>query len=140
MLFGTGLCAAGLLSLFYLTFVSRGKTSLAGDVPVGLTGECLCHPKALHASEFITGIPRPAIALNPDQDEDIVLREVLMKLSKTQSLAVRVYFSSAQVSSWSTTAEQQRGRNETFDDLPDQYDFQICIWTNTRNLHVKICQ
>lgn len=38
--------AAGLLSLFYPKFVSRGKTSLAGDVPVGLTGECHCHPES----------------------------------------------------------------------------------------------
>lgn len=69
MLFGTGLCAAGLLSLFYPKFVSRGKTSLAGDVPAGLAGECLCHPKALHASELITRIPRPAIALNPNESQ-----------------------------------------------------------------------
>lgn len=46
--------AAGLLSLFYPKFVSRGKTSLAGDVPAGLAGECLCHPRAVHASELIT--------------------------------------------------------------------------------------
>lgn len=69
MLLGTGWCAAGLLSLFYPKFVSRGKTSLAGDVPVGLTGECLCHPKALHASELITRIPRPANALNPNESK-----------------------------------------------------------------------
>lgn len=50
VLLGTGLCAAGLLSLFYPKFVSRGKTSLAGDVPAGLTGEFLCHPESSHAS------------------------------------------------------------------------------------------
>lgn len=61
--------AAGLLSLFYPNFVSRGKTSLAGDVPVGLAGECLCHPRVLHASELIT-IPRPAIMLNPNEYEN----------------------------------------------------------------------
>lgn len=72
MLFGTGLCAAGLLSLFYPKFVSRGKTSLAGDVPVGLTGERLCHPEALHAGELITRIPRPGIAPNPNESEHIV--------------------------------------------------------------------
>lgn len=66
MLPGTGLCAAGLLSLFYPKFVSRGKTSLAGDVPAGLAGECLCHPKAAHASELMTRIPRPAAAPNPN--------------------------------------------------------------------------
>lgn len=54
--------ATGLLSLFYPKFVSRGKTSLAGDMPVGL-GECLCHPRVLHASELIT-IQRPATMLN----------------------------------------------------------------------------
>lgn len=53
VLFGTSLCAAGLLSLFYHNFVSRGKTSLAGDMPVGLTGECLCHTEALYAGELI---------------------------------------------------------------------------------------
>lgn len=46
--------SAGLLSLFYPKFVSRGKTSLAGDVPAGLAGERLCHPRAVHASELIT--------------------------------------------------------------------------------------
>lgn len=46
--------AAGLLSLFYPKFVSRGKTSLAGDVPAGLAGERLCHRRAVHASELIT--------------------------------------------------------------------------------------
>lgn len=70
MLFGTGLCAAGLLSLFYPKFVSRGKTSLAGDVPVGLAGERLCHPEALHASDLITRIRRPAIARNPNESEN----------------------------------------------------------------------
>lgn len=54
--------AAGLLSLFYPKFVSRGKTSLAGDVPAGLAGECLCHPRAKDASELISGIVRPAVA------------------------------------------------------------------------------
>lgn len=44
VLFGTGLCAAGLLSLLYLKFVSWGKTLLKGEVPAGLTRECLCHP------------------------------------------------------------------------------------------------
>lgn len=58
--------AAGLLSLFYPKFVSRGKTSLAGDVPVGLAGECLCHPRVLHASELIR-ILRPAITLKPNE-------------------------------------------------------------------------
>lgn len=61
--------AAGLLSLLYPKFVSRGKTSLAGDVPAGLAGECLCHPRVLHASELIT-IPRPAIMLNPNEYEN----------------------------------------------------------------------
>lgn len=63
--------AAGLLSLFYPKFVSRGKTSLAGDVPVGLAGECLCHPRVLHASELIR-IPRPAIMLKPNEYENIL--------------------------------------------------------------------
>lgn len=56
----------GLLSLFYPEFVSGGKTSLAGDVPVGLTGERLCHPEALHAAGFIRRFPRPATAPKPE--------------------------------------------------------------------------
>lgn len=75
MLLGTGVCAAGLLSLFYPKFVSRGKTSLAGDMPVGLAGECLCHPKALHASELITRIPRRANAPKPNESENIFLKK-----------------------------------------------------------------
>lgn len=63
--------AAGLLSLFYPKFVSRGKTSLAGDVPVGLAGECLCHPRVLHTSELIR-IPRPAIILKPNKYKNIL--------------------------------------------------------------------
>lgn len=74
MRLGTGLCAAGLLSLFYPKFVSRGKTSLAGDVPVGLTGEFLCHPKSLHASVLSIRIRRRAIALNPNDSENIFFR------------------------------------------------------------------
>lgn len=66
-------CAAGLLSLFHPKFVSRGKTSLAGDVPVGLAGECLCHPGVLHASELITQIPRPAIVQNPNEYNSVFL-------------------------------------------------------------------
>lgn len=76
-LFGTGLCAAGLLSLSYPKFVSRGKTSLAGDVPVGLTGECLCHPEALHANELIRSIARPVIALNLKGYENSVSHQIL---------------------------------------------------------------
>lgn len=71
MLLGTVFYAAGLLSLFYPKFVSRGKTSLAGDVPVGLAGECLCHPRVLHASELIR-IPRPAIMLKPNKYKNIL--------------------------------------------------------------------
>lgn len=68
---GSGLHAAGLLSLFYHKFVSRGKTSLAGDVPVGLTGERLCQPAALHASGFIAKFPSRAITLNLTEPQPI---------------------------------------------------------------------
>lgn len=77
MLFGIGLCAVGLLSLSYPKFVSGGKTSLAGDVPLGLTGECLCHPEALHAGELIASTrDRTDSELNW---KILFLREVSMK-------------------------------------------------------------